>query len=101
MKARFSFLLVTMIAVCTVVMPCNAQEEVANAEAVYVIPIKGPVERALLYVIRRGLSEAEKEGAAAILGLHPNTLRNKMKNLGILFGRKYRHVYKTASGGSF
>ena len=31
-----------------------------------------------------------KDGAAALLGLHPNTLRNRMIKLGIEFGRKYR-----------
>ena len=28
------------------------------------------------------------KGAAQILGLHPNTLRSRMNNLGIAFGRK-------------
>ncbi len=31
-----------------------------------------------------------KDGAAALLGLHPNTLRNRMIKLGIEFGRKYK-----------
>jgi len=35
-----------------------------------------------------------KNGAAEILGLHPNTLRNRMKNLGICFGREYRKIFK-------
>lgn len=30
------------------------------------------------------------EGAAALLGVHPNTLRNRMTKLGIQFGRKHR-----------
>ena len=34
---------------------------------VYVIPIRGQIEGALLYVIRRGLTEAEREHAAAVL----------------------------------
>jgi transcriptional regulator with GAF, ATPase, and Fis domain len=29
------------------------------------------------------------KGAAAILGVHPNTLRNRMRKLGIPFGRKF------------
>jgi transcriptional regulator with GAF, ATPase, and Fis domain len=29
-----------------------------------------------------------KDGAAAILGLHPSTLRNKMRKLGVVFGRE-------------
>jgi DNA-binding NtrC family response regulator len=31
-----------------------------------------------------------EKGAAAMLGLHPNTLRNRMKRLGIAFGRRPR-----------
>lgn len=31
------------------------------------------------------------EGAAAVLGIHPNTLRNRMRKLQIRFGRRYRH----------
>ena len=31
-----------------------------------------------------------KDGAAFLLGIHPNTLRNRMKKLGIKFGRNYR-----------
>lgn len=38
----------------------------ANAP-VYVIPIRGQIEGALLYVIRRGISEAEQQNAAAVL----------------------------------
>ena len=34
---------------------------------VYVIPIRGQIEGALLYVIRRGLDEAEQKNAAAIV----------------------------------
>ncbi len=36
-------------------------------DVVYVIPIKGMIERGLLYVIRRGVAEAEQNGAAAII----------------------------------
>jgi transcriptional regulator with GAF, ATPase, and Fis domain len=43
--------------------------------------------------IRRVLSETKgkvngSDGAAAILGINPNTLRNRMKKLGIEYGRK-------------
>ena len=34
---------------------------------VYVIPIRGQIEGALLYVIRRGIAEAERQNAAAII----------------------------------
>ncbi len=43
--------------------------------------------------IRRVLSKTNgringKGGAAEILGIHPNTLRHRMRKLGIVFGRK-------------
>lgn len=36
-------------------------------DLVYIIPIHAEIERALVYVIRRGVSEAAREGAAAIV----------------------------------
>ena len=36
-----------------------------------------------------------KNGAARLLGLHPNTLRHRMQSLGIPFGRKAKALYKT------
>ena len=49
----------------------RAQADPAAAPApdapVYVIPIRGQIEGALLYVIRRGLAEAEQRNAAAVL----------------------------------
>lgn len=39
----------------------------ASSSPVYVIPIRGQIEGALLYVIRRGLAEAQQQNAAAIL----------------------------------
>lgn len=41
--------------------------ETASTQTVYVIPIRGPIESALLYVIRRGVAEAERERADAIV----------------------------------
>jgi len=32
------------------------------------------------------------DGAAAMLGVHPNTLRNRMKKLGILYGRNFNET---------
>ncbi|MDY0148736.1 MAG: NfeD family protein [Kiritimatiellia bacterium] len=51
-------------------IPAAAQSPpapVAAQSPVYVIPIRGQIEGALLYVIRRGLAEAERQGAAAVL----------------------------------
>ncbi len=42
-------------------------EKDSTVSPVYVIPIEGPIEPALLYVIRRGISEAEQARAQAII----------------------------------
>ena len=48
--------------------PARADSLAAAPDApVYVIPIRGQIEGALLYVIRRGIAEAEQQHAAAIL----------------------------------
>ena len=50
--------------------PAPVQSEPAasgKGDPVYVIPIRGQIEGALLYVIRRGLAEAEQQNAAAIV----------------------------------
>ncbi len=39
----------------------------APAPLVYILPIRGPIEPALLYVVRRGLAEAETKSADAII----------------------------------
>jgi membrane-bound serine protease (ClpP class) len=36
-------------------------------DLVYIIPIHGEIERALVYVIRRGLNEAVRDGASAVI----------------------------------
>ncbi len=45
--------------------PLHAAEQ--SKGVTYVIPIKGQIERALVYAIRRGFAEAERDGAAAII----------------------------------
>lgn len=47
--------------------PCALAASPAPDAPVYVIPIRGQIEGALLYVIRRGLAEAERQNAAAVL----------------------------------
>ena len=47
--------------------------------------------------IRRALAMTNgringKDGAAEILGINPNTLRNRMKKLGIVYGRKSKKI---------
>ena len=50
-------------------LPGTADEvvEAAPADLVYTIPVRGMIEPALLYVIRRGVREAESAGAKAIV----------------------------------
>ncbi|MCA1809275.1 MAG: nodulation protein NfeD [Kiritimatiellia bacterium] len=38
-----------------------------SAPEVYIIPVEGPIDRALLYVVRRGLDQAERSGAVAVI----------------------------------
>ena len=47
--------------------PAGAAAAPAPDAPVYVIPIRGQIEGALLYVIRRGIAEAEQKNAAAIV----------------------------------
>lgn len=39
----------------------------SSRQSVYVIPVKGMIEPALVYVMRRGLTEAEEKNAAAVI----------------------------------
>ncbi len=50
--------------------------------------VKGYIKEVL--AVTHGQINGEK-GAAAILGVNPNTLRNRMKKLGVPFGRNYRN----------
>ena len=47
--------------------PLSSTDTNDHAGVVYVIPIEGMIEPALLYVIRRGVAEAEKNDADAII----------------------------------
>jgi len=47
--------------------PCPSLGDAESGDVVYVIPIKGMIERGLLYSFRRGLKEAEDVGAKAII----------------------------------
>jgi len=46
-------------------LPAFAPDE--SAPLVYLLPIRGPIEPALLYVVRRGLAEAKTKGADAVI----------------------------------
>lgn len=59
--------------------PARAQEAPAaeGAKTVYVIPVKGMIEPALVYVMRRGVQEAERQNAAAVI-LEMDTLGGRL-----------------------
>ncbi|NQU41306.1 MAG: nodulation protein NfeD [Lentisphaerae bacterium] len=44
-----------------------AMAQTNQAGPVYIIPIKGMIERALVYVVRRGVNQAVRDGASAII----------------------------------
>ncbi len=73
MLADMKTFLLALFAVAAIALPsARSQPDVAPSPApaapVYVIPIRGQIEDALLYVIRRGIAEAElRQAAAAIL----------------------------------
>lgn len=60
---------VLLAALAAVAAPsAPAADATTNASPlVYTIPIRGPIEPALTYVIRRGVSEADAAGAAAVV----------------------------------
>ncbi len=55
----------------------NALPAATGQGVVYIIPVNGMIEPALLYVMRRGVAEAEKTGAAAIV-LSMDTLGGRL-----------------------
>lgn len=59
--------------------PTRAQDATVSADpkTVYVIPIKGMIEPALVYVVRRGVQEAERQNAAAVI-LEMDTLGGRL-----------------------
>ena len=47
--------------------PAPAETAPPPKNPVYVLPVRGQIEGALLYVLRRGLAEAERQNAAAVV----------------------------------
>ena len=61
-------LLVCSLAFLAPPVPAHAEPAAPAPDApVYVIPVRGQIEGALLYVLRRGLAEAEQQHAAAVV----------------------------------
>jgi membrane-bound serine protease (ClpP class) len=61
------FLLSCLAAILGFIAPSQGATNTAPDGPVYVIPIKDVIENALIYVIRRGLNEAEAHNASAII----------------------------------
>ncbi|HAL92740.1 MAG TPA: hypothetical protein DCM68_06925 [Verrucomicrobia bacterium] len=67
-KMKTFLLFVCSLAFLASPAPALAESSAPGPDApVYVIPIRGQIEGALLYVIRRGIAEAEQKNAAAIV----------------------------------
>ena len=60
--------LLSLAALFVSAAPLRAEPPAPAPDApVYVVPVRGQIEGALLYVLRRGIAEAERQNAAAIL----------------------------------
>ena len=90
--------------------PLNIQR-LADEPQVQSIPLAGglesqsalPLDEVMRRHIEAVLEQARgkingTDGAAALLGLHPNTLRNRMQKLGIPYGRRHRSRFQTTQG---
>jgi membrane-bound serine protease (ClpP class) len=60
-------LLGCLAAMLSLVAPSQGATNTTPGGTVYIIPIKGVIDNALIYVIRRGLNEAEAHNASAII----------------------------------
>ena len=67
MLSGMKAILPLLCALALLAPPAGAAPAPAPEAPVYVIPIRGQIEGALLYVIRRGIAEAEQQNAAAIV----------------------------------
>ncbi|MBW7908729.1 MAG: ATP-dependent Clp protease proteolytic subunit [Kiritimatiellae bacterium] len=79
MKRYFTSVLLALALLPLCATPARATPEVEERPAgpVYVIPVKGMIEPALVYVMRRGVLEAQRERAAAII-LKMDTLGGRL-----------------------
>ena len=65
MKAYHPFIVILLV---TLILPVSGMAEATSKKPlIYQIPIKKQIEPALLYVVRRGVTEAKKEKADAIV----------------------------------
>ncbi len=79
--------------------PQKLSPVIENDFSLQVTPVPVPLDEVIRTHIIEALQAAKgkingSDGAAAMLAIHPNTLRNKMKKLGIKFGRKVKRFNK-------
>ena len=68
MIKRLTTVLTGMLLLGSATAPTLAQESATNEQSVvYIIPIKEMIERGLLHFVRRGVMEADADGAVAII----------------------------------
>jgi len=69
MAGMHAYLSLSLIAWAAVICPLtiNAAPEGGAERVVYLLPIKGEINQTLVYIIRRGLHEAQEKHAAAIV----------------------------------
>lgn len=65
MKQSLVYMALGMVCLLSVSVPLRAEQ--TGSGKVFVIPVKGMIERGLVYVIRRGVNEAVSGGAEAII----------------------------------
>ena len=65
-RSRLILFLATVVVAGSLSVPLAGQEP-SEPGVTYIIPVRGMIERGLLYVVRRGVSEAERAGAGAIV----------------------------------
>ncbi|GAG96439.1 unnamed protein product, partial [marine sediment metagenome] len=65
---RILILGIFVVCFCTVLETAMLEGEVENSQApVYIVPIKGEIERGLVHFVRRSVREAEKNKAKALI----------------------------------
>ena len=80
----------------TLLSPAQAQET-NQTPLVYIIPIRKMIEPALLYVVRRGVDEAARDNADAII-LHMNSTGGRVDSA-VIPGFKYSRRRRFADRG--
>lgn len=63
MKKIFLYILIS----CNFIQPLSSSANILKTNTVSIIPINGPIESALVYIIRRGIDDAVRNNSSAII----------------------------------